>query len=318
MLLFFSKSSTFKQKRILSKLYFKHMRVLDPPKHEGKPKIKKKRQIGVSKPIIVFIVCAIIGGITFYFIASRRAENTASTSIELPVADAQTDDPFDITKKPLKKLQGDQFKELYQSVVLPNTQEITELSTITGNDGADARIRKLAEDRGYRLSRIPMGAIVRLEDEPRLDTDDLLQPLAAESWKQMRDAARRAGYPLSLLSAYRSPQYQQGVFLDRLYAQGVTAEQIASGAADGAVQTTLQLTAVPGYSRHHTGYTIDLWCEDESTSFLSSSCYKWVSSSGYVNAMEYGWIPSYPEGASEQGPEPEPWEYVWVGDAARE
>jgi LAS superfamily LD-carboxypeptidase LdcB len=70
---------------------------------------------------------------------------------------------------------------------------------------------------------------------------------------------------------------------------------------------------VPGYSRHHTGYTIDLWCEDGSSTFLSSSCYKWISDNNYLKAKQSGWIPSYPAGTDDQGPEPEPWEYVWVG-----
>lgn len=162
-----------------------------------------------------------------------------------------------------------------------------------------------------------MGAIVKVENEPRLDEDDLLQPLAAKSWYELKDAARRAGYPMSLLSAYRSLNYQKDLFAQRLFDQGVTTSQLASGAGDGAIDKTLEITAVPGYSRHHTGYTVDLWCEDGSTAFLLSSCYKWISAESYKNAMTFGWIPSYPEGASEQGPEPEPWEYVWVGDAVR-
>jgi len=28
----------------------------------------------------------------------------------------------------------------------------------------------------------------------------------------------------------------------------------------------------------------------------------------------FGFIPSYPENSGKQGPEPEPWEYVWVGE----
>jgi len=183
---------------------------------------------------------------------------------------------------------------------------------------ADARIRAKAEARGYHLSRIPMGAIVKLKDEPRLENDDLLQALPAESWYKLRTAARREGYPISLISAYRSPEYQRDLFLSRLYATGVTEEQLASGAGDKAIDAVLTLTAVPGYSRHHTGYTVDFWCEDGSLTFLASSCFKWLQANNYQKAMEYGWIPSYPEGATEQGPEPEPWEYVWVGNAVRQ
>jgi LAS superfamily LD-carboxypeptidase LdcB len=41
-----------------------------------------------------------------------------------------------------------------------------------------------------------------------------------------------------------------------------------------------------------------------------------MSKDNYLQAKKYGWIPSYPEGAQQQGPEPEAWEYVWVGTAS--
>lgn len=293
------------------------MRVLEPKQLKT---ARPKHRRGVSKIFISLIILVLLTGVGLYLYAMRMVSPSQSDSTAISTTDdtKPEDDPFSIVKKPLKKLSGDGFKELFQSVAYPNTQEISDPPPITSNSAADARIRKMAEERGYRLSRIPMGAIVKLEKEPRLDTDDLLQPLAANAWYKLKDAAHRAGYPISIISAYRSPQYQRDLFLQRLYATGVTDAQLASGAGDGAIANILEITAVPGYSRHHTGYTVDFWCEDGSTSFLTSSCYKWVSADSYQNAMEYGWIPSYPEGATEQGPEPEPWEYVWVGDAVRE
>jgi LAS superfamily LD-carboxypeptidase LdcB len=292
------------------------MRVLDPKQLKKVKKTPRKR--GISSFVIFVVIMAVLSGVavTLYAKVYKSADEQSATVV--PETTTPEDDPFDVTKKPLKGLSGDGFKELYQSVVLPNTQEIVDPPAITGDDVADARIRARAEARGYRLSRIPMGAIVKLQNEPRLDDDDLLQPLAATAWYKMRENARREGYPVSLLSAYRSPKYQQNLFAQRLFERGVTTAQISSGAADSAIDATLEVTAVPGYSRHHTGYTIDLWCEDGSLTFLSSSCYKWISANNYQKAMEHGWIPSYPEGATEQGPEPEPWEYVWVGDAVRE
>jgi LAS superfamily LD-carboxypeptidase LdcB len=292
------------------------MRVLEP-KQLKKTKEKKKRR-GISKFVSLLIVFTILAAAGLYLYASTRIAPSTNTIIPNSETTIPEEDPFDVTTRPLKQLKGDEFKNVYQSVALPNTQEIVDPPAITGDDAADARIRARAEARGYKLSRIPMGAIIKVENEPRLDDDDLLQPLAAAAWYKLRDAARRDGYPLSLLSAFRSPKYQQELFAQRLFERGVTVAQIAAGTADAAIDATLEVTAVPGYSRHHTGYTIDLWCEDGSTTFLTSSCYKWISANNYQKAMEFGWIPSYPEGATEQGPEPEPWEYVWVGDAVRQ
>lgn len=275
----------------------------------------KRRSVSLIVPAI--ILTSLLAGVAMFVYAARQVD-PAAPDTPMPTVAIPENDPFDTRDKPLKELYGDEFKALFLSVAYPNTQEITDPPAITGSAAADSRIRQRAEARGYRLSRVPMGAIAKVKDEPRLDTDDLLQPLALEAWYRLKEAARRDGYPVSLLSAYRSPEYQQKLFTERLFARGVTVAQIANGTADKAIDETLELTAVPGYSRHHTGYTIDLWCEDGSKAFVASECYKWISASKYKNAMEYGWIPSYPEGASEQGPEPEPWEYVWVGNAVRQ
>lgn len=289
------------------------MRVLEP-RHTKKPRGTRR---GIPKWIIFLLLFAIICCAGLYAYMHYMTKPTPVQETPNIQANMDQPDPFDITTQPLKQIKGDEFKQLYLSVAYPNTQEITTPPPITGDAAADARIRQRAEERGYRLSRIPMGAIIKVEDEPRLENDDLLQPLAATSWTKLREAARKAGYPISLISAYRSPEYQQNLFKERLLAKGVTVAQLASGAGDAAIDETLEMTAVPGYSRHHTGYTVDFWCEDGSTSFLTSTCYQWISADNYKNAMEYGWIPSYPEGATEQGPEPEPWEYVWVGNATR-
>lgn len=291
------------------------MRVLEPKQLNAKKNKSNRR--GVSK-IIVFMILISLASAAGLYLYSLNMIKPTETDISFPEYNLPENDPFDVSKRPLKKLSGDQFKDLYLSVAYPNTQEIVDPPEITGDKAADDRIRIRAEARGYKLSRIPMGAIIKVKNEPRLDDDDLLQPLAADAWYKLKDAARRDGFPISLLSAYRTPKYQQDLFVQRLLDKDVTISQIGRGMADNAIDATLELTAVPGYSRHHTGYTIDLWCEDGSTSFLTSKCYKWISNNQYEKAMEYGWIPSYPDGATEQGPEPEPWEYVWVGNATRQ
>jgi D-alanyl-D-alanine carboxypeptidase len=142
--------------------------------------------------------------------------------------------------------------------------------------------------------------------------DDLLQPLAAKSWQELKAAAKKDGLGMSLVSGYRSPKSQRDLFTERLYSTGVTDKQISAGTPDNSVNATLSMTAVPGYSRHHTGYTIDIHCDD-GLAFGVSTCNQWITKDNYANAKKYGWIPSYPPGAGEQGPEPEAWEYVWVG-----
>ncbi len=283
------------------------MRVVEPHQFKNLPKRRSKKG-----PVFILLFLAFFGGggLLGWRIISAKNNSPPETSATLQPEPAFQAAPAKTGV--LKQLNGEQFKELYHGTVYPNTQDFTEPPPITGNIEADNRIRRMAEERGYRLTSIPNQAIMKI-NEPRLDTDDLLQPLAATSWLGLKESARQAGLPLALISAYRSPQYQRELFTARLFANGVTAIQVAAAQADTAVEQTLSLAALPGYSRHHTGYTIDMWCEDGSATFLSSSCFKWISADNYLHAKEHGWIPSYPEGANEQGPEPEPWEYVWVG-----
>ncbi len=287
------------------------MRVIDPKQFAHAKTRQKRSKIWLILPLGLLVVGAFAVKI-FVLSEPISAPNTfpANSSKVTNSADTQIAGPKPESK--FKEFTGDQFKELYRSVAYPNIQQIVVPPKITDNEEADIRIRGLAEKRGYHLTAVPQGAIVRI-NEPRLEGDDLLQPLAAEGWQTLKAAATKEGFPISIISAYRSPEYQRDLFLQRLLANGTTARFIKDGIGDAAIQKTLGMTAVPGYSRHHTGYTIDLWCEDGSKSFLTSTCYQWISQNNYLHAKESGWIPSYPAGTDAQGPEPEPWEYVWVG-----
>jgi zinc D-Ala-D-Ala carboxypeptidase len=142
--------------------------------------------------------------------------------------------------------------------------------------------------------------------------DNLLQPLAKLAWQDLKSAAKADGIEIKVVSAYRSIERQRQLFLERLYSQGITLEQLKNGLGQDQIDMTLSLTAVPGYSRHHTGYTIDLACGD-GLSFEDSVCNTWLAANNYEKAKFFGWIPSYPPDGGLQGPEPEAWEYVWVG-----
>jgi D-alanyl-D-alanine carboxypeptidase len=188
---------------------------------------------------------------------------------------------------------------------------------VTGDPAADRRIAGLALARGYRL---------RAEaDEGRLEGEGhhRLQPEAMAAWRRLQAAARADGVELALVSAYRSVARQRTIFLGALARAGTslqgrapTAAEVASGQADTIVESVLRESSPPGFSRHHTGCTIDITDAGsglEFTEFGRTDGYRWISRTNYLNAKRFGFIPSYPPGATDQGPDPEPWEYVWVG-----
>lgn len=292
------------------------MRVIEPRAHHVRPStLKKKRQLR-RRVLLTLFIFVLVGAGLWWGVARQSQKTgqepqgtdvTAATSVQdlEKVASAQ-----DVT---FKFFTGDQFQRLYESLNFPNTESIVTPPSITGDQAADARIQTIALSRGYKLRSVPVLPIIKT-NAPRLTDDDLLQPKAFSAWQVLKDMASKDGIPLALNSGYRSIESQRALFLSRLRANGGNTAAIAAGQADNAVVQTLLMTAPPGYSRHHTGYTIDLLCEGTGgVPFETTACFRWISSDNYDIAKRAGWVPSYPEDTPAQGPEPESWEYVWVG-----
>jgi len=274
---------------------------------------KKKRKLPRPALFLVAIVIVSISGWLIERKIVHHSKDTMGTVQQSNKSDINTSTNIKDSKTNLKHFTAEEFNKLALSMRYPNTQTFEVPPAITGNNNADERIRNIAKSRGYEMTSIPISSIVKI-NESGLEGDDLLQPLAAKSWERLRSSAKEHNIPLSLVSAYRSPEFQRNLFINRLGIISSDSASIISGSYDSSITSVLTQAAIPGFSRHHNGYTIDLGCKDGSKSFLTSSCFEWLSKDNYRVAKENGWIPSYPEGVTNQGPEPEPWEYIWVGD----
>ena len=190
----------------------------------------------------------------------------------------------------------DQFLAAFDDAELTGLAEIGAPPSITGNGQVDARIRAIGEGRGYRRRAQANAALVAVDGRQ-------LQPAAAAAWESLQAAANAAGHSLQLTSAFRSETSQVSIFRSRL-----------GGTSDAAIDAVLRTTAVPGYSKHHTGYAVDVRSASAGGfAFRNSSTYQWLAADNFANAKLHGWIPSYPEGSGAAGPVPEPWEFVWIG-----
>lgn len=286
------------------------MRVLNP-KYLDQRRLKRQsrgrllKRLGAS----IVVLLSLVIGTSLWPSADKTPDNSPK-----PALLEQNPKTLASTRSVLKKFTPQQFKELYRSIHYPNTQPFVDAPIISGDDQADEVIKNVALKRGFLLTSLPEFPISKT-NEPLLkgEQDDLLQPLALSAWQNLKQAAKNESINLSLLSGYRSPNWQRDLFMQRLLSNGVTLNDVANGRANQAVEKTLSLTAIPGFSRHHTGYTIDIHCTNAGLTFKKTNCFRWLSVNNYENAKKYGWIPSYPEGADLQGPEPEAWEYVWVG-----
>ncbi|HZE89094.1 MAG TPA: M15 family metallopeptidase [Verrucomicrobiae bacterium] len=122
-----------------------------------------------------------------------------------------------------------------------------------------------------------------------------LTPHAAERWASLRAAAGRESIPLLFVSAFRSVDYQRGIF-ERKIAAGEALERI------------LKVNAPPGYSEHHTGRAVDLTTPGSvplAEEFESTAAFAWL----LRNAERFGFVMTYPRGNT-FGMAYEPWHWA--------
>jgi len=125
--------------------------------------------------------------------------------------------------------------------------------------------------------------------------------LATADLRAMLSAARAAGKPLRVVSAYRSYEAQITIFNDNVARYGRA--------------LALRRSARPGHSEHQLGTTLDMTHAGGSvpwsyTDWATHPAGAWMRD----NAWRYGFVMSYPKGASAVACyDYEPWHYRYVG-----
>ena len=118
---------------------------------------------------------------------------------------------------------------------------------------------------------------------------------AAVRWQSMSRAAEGQGVSLLLVSAFRSVEYQRGIW-ERKLAMGESVQQI------------LSVSAPPGYSEHHTGRAVDVTvegCAPVSEEFERTPAFEWVMK----HARAFGFTMTYAR-HNQYGVSYEPWHWA--------
>jgi len=123
---------------------------------------------------------------------------------------------------------------------------------------------------------------------------------AATALKRMYAAAADDGAGFGSSTAYRSYNFQKGLFQQYVNQSGVAKAETFS--------------ARPGYSEHQTGFALDLYDLDAGCAhtecFANTAAGKWL----VKHAADYGFIERYPDGATKvTGYKWEPWHWRYVG-----
>ena len=135
---------------------------------------------------------------------------------------------------------------------------------------------------------------------------------AVDAAEQLLADARAAGYNMYLVSAYRSHEYQIGLYNRKVNSYINAGYDEATARAEAS-----QWVAIPGTSEHCIGLAMDIvsstwynYNSDLTHDFENTEHFEWL----YEHCADYGFILRYPKGKeSITGITYEPWHYRYVG-----
>ena len=206
--------------------------------------------------------------------------------------------PITVDPSEFRHFSVQQFINLFDDINdLPNLSE-SRLVAVTDNAAADTELQTIATRAGY----VPQPTVT---DESQLIGTHRLQPLLAEHWTQLEQAATAAGHSLVVTTGYLSGADQANIF--RL--------QLHDDLSQPALAEAAVAVVVPGYSRHQTGFAIDIVDGNRpSTAFSQTGAYDWLAADNFTVAKHFGFIPSHsglsPHGQTEHRTA---FELVYVG-----
>lgn len=125
----------------------------------------------------------------------------------------------------------------------------------------------------------------------------ILRKEAKENFEKLSSDAKKIGYSIIAVSAYRDYDYQENLFNNYVKEKG---ENYA-----------LKCSAKAGHSEHQTGLSVDVMgSNNDYDQFEKSKEFDWMKNNSY----KYGFILRYPKGKEYiTGFKYEPWHYRYVG-----
>ena len=143
----------------------------------------------------------------------------------------------------------------------------------------------------YQPERAVVDAGLDIYDRPVQMSSETLA-----AWTKLSSAAAQEDIAIQLVSAYRSFDYQCQIF-ERKRESGQGIDEI------------LKVSAIPGFSEHHSGCALDLTTPGHpplEESFEHSDAFGWLSR----HAGEFGFTLSYPRNNAYEV-DYEPWHWCW-------
>lgn len=132
--------------------------------------------------------------------------------------------------------------------------------------------------------------------------DKKVRSILLINFKKLYKDAKKEGYKIIIVSAFRDYDYQKKLFNEYVNNKGL--------------EYALKCSAKPGHSEHQTGLAIDVMgSNNDYNLFEESKEFEWMKN----NAYKYGFILRYPKNKEKiTGFKYEPWHYRYVGKEVAE
>ena len=261
-----------------------------------------KKRKSLLWPLLIMLFCAALLYGAFYFFTDRASVDDllvhevvdeASEEIIEQIEDADVRDEGDL------ETEAGQAEEEINSSDLPEPTEVT-LKVVSDGNYPLALVTKVTT---LKSSYAPTD-LVRIPEYMYPARELWLREEALRKLEQLWQAASDEGVTLTIISAYRSYDYQKTLFQNYANSYG---EEAAN-----------RFSARPGQSEHQLGTTVDFGgtTVDLKAAYADTEQGRWLAE----NAYKFGFAMSYPEGKEEiTGYIFEPWHYRYIGlEAAAE
>lgn len=151
----------------------------------------------------------------------------------------------------------------------------------------------------YRYQTAELSSLSPVTPDGRV----MLHTAAADQFRAMQNVAQKEGIYLVALSGFRDYSHQHDLFF-----QGASLN-------NQAMNDRSRVCAPPGYSEHHTGYSIDIGDGQHKqpvfeATFSDTDAFKWMRK----NAKRFHFELSFPKERRNRHVAYEPWHWRYVGD----
>lgn len=291
-----------------------------------KKRLRRKR---IKAFTVLFLILALIVAVAVFAIkgitgllkgdsSSESVNTTVTSDVSGDGTDVSSDISSDVTDT-----SSDISTSIVDSTVTSETSSTPD-DTGSGDTSSAAPVGEKPEQSWSTMlvnvwNYMPEGYVpeVRNVYNCGADTQKQFDVRAADALEQMLSDARDAGYNMYLVSAYRTYDYQVG-----LYSRKVN-EYLGLGYDEATAKTeAAKWVAIPGTSEHCIGLAADIvsstWYNNNSDlteDFEDTEHFEWL----YSHCADYGFILRFPKNReATTGISYEPWHYRYVGvDAAK-